>query len=277
MRAGVWKAALFAVVVAGCGQGAPGKDVAAIVAGETITVAELDRELANAGVDKANDPMVRRAALEEIVVRKLLAKAARSEGLNKTPGALEAKRVADESFDANLDRIATIARTTAPTPAEVKAYVAARPEMFARRTGYLIEQLQVPQRHTPDMFEALKPTKTLEEVEAVLRARRIPYRRVILPMDTLRTDPRLSAAVANLPPGEPFVIPGVSSYTVNRVRGSQMRPVTGTQAEVVARDLMRAERISGALKDRLETLHKEQVVYGPAFAPKVAAAKAPAN
>lgn len=264
-------------MVAGCSPSAPGRDVAAIVAGETITVAELDRELANAGVAKADDPMVRRAALEEIVVRKLLAKAARAEGLNKTPGALEAKRVADEAFDANLDRIATIARTAAPTPAEVKAYIAARPEMFARRTGYLIEQLQVPQRHTPDMFEALKPTKTLEEAEAVLRSRHVPYRRVILPMDTLRTDPRLSAAVADLPPGEPFVIPGVSSYTINRVRGSQVRPVTGAQAEAVARDLMRAERLNKALRDRLAKLRSEQVVYGPAFARDASATPAPTN
>ena len=121
-------------------------------------------------------------------------------------------------------------------------------------------------------FEALRPTKTLEEAEAVLRARRIPFRRVLLPMDTLRTDPRLSAADANLPPGEPFVVPGVSGFTVNRVRGSQVRPVTGAQAEAVARELMRAERINKALKDRVDTLRKEQVVYGPAFAPK-----APAN
>jgi hypothetical protein len=67
--------ALAAVIVAGCGQDAPKKDVAAIVAGETITVAELDRELANAGIGEKVDPRVRRLALEEIIARKLLAKA----------------------------------------------------------------------------------------------------------------------------------------------------------------------------------------------------------
>lgn len=274
MRAGVWGAAVAAVILAGCSQSAPGKDVAAIVSGETITVAELDRELANAGVGEKVDPRVRRMALEEIISRKLLAKAARAEGFNKTPGALEAKRVADEAFDANLDRINTVARAPVPTDAEVKAYVAARPEQFERRTGYLIEQLQVPQRHTPDLFEALRPTKTLEEAEAVLKSRRMPYRRVLLPMDTLRTDPRLSAAVAKLPPGEPFVLPGVSSFTINRVRQSQVKPVTGTQAEAVAKELMRAERVNKALRERLDTLRKEQVVYGPDFAPK---AEAPAT
>jgi peptidyl-prolyl cis-trans isomerase C len=273
MRARAWGAAMAAVIVAGCSQGAPGKDVAAIVAGETITVAELDHELASMSPAAAKDPAARRALLEAIVVRKLLAKAARAEKLNKTPGALAAKRIADESFDANLDRLNTIARTPAPTPAEVQAYIAAHPEMFAQRTGYLIEQLQVPRRHTPELFEALRPTKTLEEVETILKARKLPYRRVVLPMDTLRADPRISEAVAKLPPGEPFVLPGATSFTVNRIRDSQMRPVTGRPAETIAAERLRTERVAKALRDRLATLYKEQVVLGPDFAPKAAAAK----
>lgn len=273
MRAEAWGAALAAVIVAGCSQGAPGKDAAAVVAGETITMAELDREVANSGASKAGDPAVRSAVLDAIVTRKLLAKAARSEKLDKTPEALAAKRIADESFDANLDRVTTIAKVPAPTPAEVKAYIAAHPEMFARRTGYLIEQLQVPQPHTPDLFELLRPTKSLEAVEAIFRARKIPYRRVVLPMDTLRADPRLSEAVAKIPAGEPFVLPGPSSFTVSRIRGSQVSPVTGRAAEAIAAERLRSERIEKALRDRLQTLHKEQVVYGPAFQRRAAAAK----
>ena len=264
---------MAAVVVAGCSQGAPGKDVAAIVAGETITVAELDREVATSGARKPNDPGVRRAVLDMIVARKLLAKAARADKLDKTPEALAAKRIADETFDAGLDRVATIARTPRPTPAEVKAYIAAHPEMFAHRTGYLIEQLQVPRRHTPDMFEALRPTKTLEEAEAVLKARQMPYRRVVLPMDTLRADPRISEAVANLPAGRTNGSPAAVGFTVNRVRGSQVSPVTGRQAEAIAAERIQSERINKALRDRLNTLHREQVVYGPDFARKAAAVK----
>jgi EpsD family peptidyl-prolyl cis-trans isomerase len=273
MRAGALGAALAAVIVASCSQGAPGKDVAAVVAGETITVAELDREMATSGAPKTSDPAVRRAVLDTIIVRKLLAKAARAEKLDKTPEALAAKRIADETFDAGLDRVATIARTPRPTPAEVKAYIAAHPEMFAHRTGYLIEQLQVPRRHTPDLFEALRPTKTLEAAEAVLKARQLPYRRVVLPMDTLRADPRISEAVARLPAGEPFIMPSPGGFTVNRVRGSQVSPVTGGRAEAIAAERIQTERINKALRDRLDTLHREQVVYGPDFARKAAVGK----
>jgi len=273
MRGPALGAVLAAVIVAACSPGAPGKDVAAVVAGETITVAELDREIANAGVRAPVTPAVRRAVLDAVIARKLLAKAARADKLDKTPEALAAKRIADETFDAGLDRVAIIASTPAPTPAEVNAYVAAHPEMFARRTGYLIEQLQVPQPHTPDLFEVLRPTKTLEAVEAIFRERKIPYRRVVLPLDTLRADPRLSEAVAKVPHGEPFVLPGRGSFTVSRIRGSQVSPVTGRAAEAIAAERLRGERIQKALTERLQTLHKAQVVYGPAFQPAAAAAK----
>lgn len=275
MRARAFGAALAAMILVGCSSGAPDENVAAVVSGETITIAELDRELAISGVGKTTDPAVRKAALDEIVLRKLLAKAARAEGLGKSPEAQEAKRIADESFDANLERIATIAKAPKPTPDEVKAFIASRPEQFARRTGYLIDQLQVPQAHTPDMVAAFLPTKTLEEAEAVLKARQLPYRRVVLPMDTLRTDPRLSAAVAKVPAGEPFVLPSAGSFTINRIRGSQVRPVTGPEAEAIAREMIQAERINKALKDHIDALRKEQVVYGPAFASQTTAATPP--
>jgi hypothetical protein len=54
------------------------------------------------------------------------------------------------------------------TPAEAAAFVASHPEMFAQRTGYLVDQLHV--RAAPGIVEALKPTKTLAEVESVLKA-----------------------------------------------------------------------------------------------------------
>lgn len=268
MRGLVLGAALAAVVVAGCSPADPGKDVAAVVAGETITVAELEREIASSGARKPEDPAVRQSVLDAMISRKLLAKAARAAKLDRTPEALAAKKIADESFDAGLDRVNTIASVPAPTPAEVKAYVAAHPEMFANRTGYLIEQLQVPQRHTPEILAALAPTKTLEAAEAVLKARQLPYRRVVVPMDTLRADPRVSDAVANLPAGEPFILPDPAGFTVNRVRGSRVSPVTGQEAEAIAAERIRTERVNKALRDRMKALYKSQVVYGPAFAPK---------
>lgn len=278
MRAPAWAAAaLAALIVAGCSQKAPGDEIAATVAGEKVTVAELEREMALVGVRDPKDPLIRRAALQEMVSRKLLAKDARARNLDKSAGARELRERANETFDANLDRLATIAAIPDPTPAEVKAFVAARPETFERRTGYLIEQLTVLQPPTNEVFADLKPTKTLEEGEAVLKRHQMIYRRVLVPMDSLRSNPAVAAAVAKVPAGEPFIVPGSGGFTINRVRESQVKPVTGPPAEAIAREMIRAQRVEKALRDRLTTLHREQVVYGPAFAPKTPAKAPPAK
>jgi peptidyl-prolyl cis-trans isomerase C len=261
------------VLVAGCSKGdGDNKDIAAEVAGDKITTAELQTELKGAGVKNVDDPKIQRAALEEIIARKLLAKAARAEKLDKAPDVLAAKAAAEEAFDANLDRRATIAKIPEPTAAEVTAFVQAHPEMFAQRTGYLLDQLLVPAQQDPTLLEALKPTKTLEDVERILQERKIPYRRGTQSMDTLRADPGLSRVMTRLPPGEPFLLPDPAGFTVSRVRDKRVQPLTGPAAEKVAKELLWAERRTKALKDRLEALRKDKVAYGPAFAPKEKAA-----
>jgi peptidyl-prolyl cis-trans isomerase C len=274
MRARTWAAAMAVVLVAGCSKGDVGKDTAATVAGEKITTAELETELKAAGVKKPEDPAIQRAALEEIIARKLLAKAARADKLDRTPEALAAKAVVEEGFNANLDRRATVAKVAEPTPAEVSAFVQSHPEMFAQRTGYLLDQLLVPAQGDPGLLAALKPTKTLEDVMRILDERKVPYRRGAQSMDTLRADPQLSIALAKLPPGEPFLLPDPAGFTVSRVRDKRVQPLTGPAAEAVAKELLLAERRTKALKARLEELRKDKVAYGPAFAPKEKAAAA---
>jgi hypothetical protein len=144
--------------------------------------------------------------------------------------------------------------------------------MFAQRTGYLLDQLLVPAQQDPTLLEALKPTKTLEDVERILQERKIPYRRGTQSMDTLRADPGLSKVMTTLPPGEPFLLPDPAGFTVSRVRDKRVQPLTGPAAEAVAKELLWAERRTKALKDRLAELRKDKVAYGPAFAPKEKAA-----
>ena len=243
MRAGVCAAAaLMVVLMAGCGPRNPGDAVVATVMGEKITAAELDRELQGVRAPKAQEAAVRRAALEAIISRKLLAKAARLEGLDRAPQVLAAKDTAEEVFDANLYRAATLARVAPPTPAEAKAYVQANPHMFARRTIYLLEELRAPVPADKALLDALMPTKSLAEAEAVFKARGVKYGRVLDSVDTLRANPKLSKAIAALPSGEPFLLPGAGGLIVGSVRSTRAQPLTGAKAEALARELLLAER-----------------------------------
>lgn len=254
------------VLAAGC-SGDSGKDVAARVGGEKITNAQLDTELRLAGARNPADPKLRRAALEEIIARKLLAQAARADKLDKAPASIALKAAAIETFEAGLTRRNLMLAVPEPTKAEITAFVREHPQMFERRTGYLIDQLSVPAQRSPELIEALKPAKTLEEVEATLKERKIDYRRSLQSLDTLRGEPRLSAAIEKLPPGEPFVLPEAAGFTVNRVREARVQPLTGARAEAVARELLLSQRRSKALREHLDKLKAEKVTYGEGFEP----------
>lgn len=272
MRAGLCAAAALTVVLmAGCGPRDPGDAVVATVMGEKITAGELDRELRAARVAKPQDPVVRRAALEEIVTRKLLAKAARIEGLDRQPQILAAKATADEVFDAKLYQAATLAKVAPPTAAEAKAFVQANPTMFERRTIYLLEELRAPIATDKALVDALMPTKSLAAAEAVLKARGVKYRRVLDTVDTLRANPKLSQAIAGLPSGEPFILPGPGGLIIGSVRGVRPQPLTGPKAEAVARELLLASRRAVAARESIVALRKDTVVYADGFGPRAPA------
>lgn len=254
----------------GCGPGPTAKGpLAATVAGETITVAQLDAELRAAGAPNNADAKIRNAALNQIVIRKLAAKAARDAKLDKTPDAILLKNAAVETFEAGLERDATLARIAPPTQAEAEAFVQSRPEMFARRTAYLVDRLQLSARPDADLAKALEPANTFEEVEAVLKARRAPYRRSVEQLDSLRMDPKLSARIASVPTGAPFVLPTAPALSINRIRASKPQPLTGEAAVGLARqallDQRRAEALTQRLKD-LKAAAADRISYGSGYA-----------
>lgn len=262
--------AVAALSVAGCGKPTAEKRVLATVGGEKITFGELDTELKAGGVAEADDPNVRKAALDGIVARKLLAHAARDAKLDKAPEAQVMREAAAESFDAALQRRIIVDKVPKPTPAEAAAFIQAHPEMFAQRTGYLLDQLHVKAQSDPGLAQALRPAMNLPDVEKVLQARNIPYRRSVEQLDTLRAAPQLTAAIQKLSPGEPFVLPEPGGFTVSQIKDSRVEPITGAQATAIATELVLAQNRAKALSDWIAAQQKTKVEYanGPGAAKK---------
>ena len=269
MRARVWVAVVATLAITGCEKS--GKDLA-LVGREKITEAQLDAELRAGEVAQVDNPAVRKAALQQIITRKLLAQAARRDKLDRTPEHQVMKAAAVEAFDAGLELRAIRDKVAKPTPAEVQAFVQGHPEMFAQRTGYLIDQVHV-QAQDKSLMAALQPTKSLPEVEQVLQARGVPFRKSVEQLDALRADPRLTAAIRKLGPGEPFILGEQGGFTVSAVRQTVVQPVVGPQATAIATEIVMAEHRAKATADRLAELSAARVRY-----PKDAEAKkAPAK
>ena len=267
-RAGVFVAVVATLAVAGCSKVGGGRGELANVGGQKVTQTQLEAELKAGEVPRADTPEVRKAALDQIITRKLLAQAAREEKLDRTPEGALMRAAAMESFEAGLEHRAIRDKVKAPTPAEAEAFIQAHPEMFAQRTGYLIDQLHIRAQSDPSLMAALQPTKTLAEVERVLQARGIAYRRSVEQLDTLRADPQLTAAIRKLAPGEPFVLGEPGGFTVSGVRQSVVQPVVGPQAATIAADLLFAQRRGQAMKDRVAGLKAAKVKYPKTDEPK---------
>lgn len=272
LRKEAWIAIVGALTIAGC-SGGGNDEVLARVGSERVTVSDVDAELKMNGVARTSDPAVRRAALEQIVNRKLFAQDARARRLHNNAEAQAIQKATTETFQASLARSYITREVKNPTPAEVAAFIEARPRMFAGRTAYLVERIRAQGAPDPALVEALKPTQTLEAAEAVLKARNIPYRRMVDELDTLRIPPQVADSLDKLAPGEPFVLPEPGGFSVGRVRDRRVRPIAGAEATAIASAVIVAERRSKALGDRMKAMRAEKVRY--AEAPAKAAVKAP--
>jgi peptidyl-prolyl cis-trans isomerase C len=259
-RAGLWVAAVAVLALAGCDKAdSSGKDTLATVGGERITKAQVDVELKATEEAQPNDPAVRKAALDRMINRKLLAQAAREEKLDRTPENAILRAAAAEAWEAGLELRKITDSVEQPTAEDVAAFVQAHPEMFAQRTGYLIDQLHVDAKPDAAMVAALQPVKSLEEAERVLQARKAPFRRSVEQLDSLRADPRITDALRKLAPGEPLVMQEPTGFSVSSVRKTLVQPVVGPQATAVATQMVLAQRRAKAMNDRIAALKAEKV------------------
>lgn len=259
---------LAAVLSLGACTPAPGSrdDVAAVVAGKPITVGDLEGEMRITGVSNLNDPRARRAALERMIDRKLMAHAADVAGITRAPDTLRLQAISRETFAASLARSATLAGVRAPTTAEAQAFVAQHPELFAQRTLYLVDRIQTAAPPGPAVLKALEPTKTLEEAAKVLDDNKITYRRAPVAVDALATPPAFAQILGKLPPGEVFVIPSGGGVSINRIKASETHPVTGDPAVAIAHQMLMNQRGAQALTSQMQDL-RATVRYSPQFAP----------
>ncbi len=244
--------------------------VAATVDGEKITVSDLQTELKANGAAQPDNPEVQKLALQRVIARKLLAKYAKEKGLSDTAEAKVMEAAALETLAATLAQRDAVDKIAAPTDAEVSAFVTEHPEMFAKRTIYLVEAVTLDKAPDAALEEALKPVDDYGDVLKVLDDRKATYKRGQTQLDTLQMDPKLTAQIGALKPNQAFVLPTPPTVAVARIQASRVQPLVGPQALQVARQILTNQRRNKAADDRLKGLMKaaeSKITYGAGFAP----------
>ncbi len=231
-------AAFAAVALAACGRddaSRPASQVAAKVNKEEITVHQLNSQLAQLrNLSAEQQQQATRQVLERMIDQELLVQKALERKLDRDPRIMQAIESSRRQIlvQAYLEQLAQQAGR--PTPEEVKKFYSERPELFAERRIYRLQELAIPAREgltVQALEETVKRAKTLNDVVAWLKAKDIPFNAnqtvkaaEQLPLEVL---PRL----AQLDIGRVMLIPAQQGFLLVQVAAAELQPLDVKQAQ----------------------------------------------
>ena len=261
-----------ALLLAGCQKEATGQ-VAAVVNGEEITLQEINAEIGDVqlpeGVDKTQ---VQQAALQRIIDRRLLAQAAREDGLDETPDFLLRRRQLEDALLIQLLGQRTGRTTSVPEAKAIDDYMSQNPAVFGGRAIYTVDRIQFPIPSDANKLRELEDDHSMDAVAATLRQMEIQFTRAPAQIDSAQLGQERLNRILALPEGEPFVIPEGGVVTVAVITGETAQPVQDDQARPAAVQMMRNQSLSDAMRQRLESEKAEaEVKYQQGFAPPATA------
>lgn len=279
MRRAMISFSLGLALAACTGDSEPTGQVAAIVDGQEITVAEVQSEL---GGVSSSDPKEQKAlleaALQNIITRALLAQQAEERGLTGTPEAAILQKRAEQS--AYMELLNRTLRGTAPTVSDeqIETFVSENPNMFEQRKIWLVEQIVVPNPPS-DLISKLEPLNTLAEVQSVLQLRKLPANQTFGVIDALTLDPSAVRQIDALAANEVFILPDSSGIRINRIRETQTAAITSADAKRVAKEMLQSRQSNRLVENQIQQILAEgqsKVKYNAGFKPSASAQPAPA-
>lgn len=265
----LWTSCLIGtVLLSGCQKEATGQ-VAAVVNDEEVTLQEINTELGQVQLPQGVDEkQVQQGALQRIVERRLLAQAAREDGIDQTPEFLIRRRQLEDALLVQLlsDRLSRT--TSVPQGNAVDTFMQENPAVFGGRAILTVDRIQFAMPADANKLRALEDDHSMDEVAATLREMGIQFARGNAQMDSALLGQERLNRIRALPPGEPFVIPEGGVVTVAVITGETSQPVQGDQARPVAIQMMRNRSLSDAMKARLDAEKaKAKIEYQSGFAP----------
>ncbi len=263
----------LSLALAGCQKKAEGQ-VVAVVNGEEITLTELNSEIADLNVPaNADKERVRAEVLEKMVERRLLAQSAKDAGLDRDPAYVSQERRMKERLLVSMYGQKAFETVQVPDAAKVDQYISSHPALFSDRTRYKLDQIQFPAPADLTRLRELDSAKTMGDVVAWLNKAGIEFRRGAGTLDSAVVPPETMKRIRDLPPGEPFIVPGGDRIMVSVITGSEPVALTPEQARPLATQAIRQEELNKIGQTRLaEAKAKAKIEYQAGYEPAAKAA-----
>ena len=264
------------LALAACDSKKPGEDSVATVDGYEVTISELNHELAESGVRDTADPAARRAALQAIINRKLLAKLAQDGELDRTPDfILREQRMQDLLLaDAAVQSLAP--KDSGGDVEAINSYLKTNLGGGRERTIYAIDGLQFARPDRQDVMDKLTSAHTLEQIRSALRSASIIPQGAKFNWDSAALPTELVSQLNRLPGGEPFLIPQGNNVVAGVILAKQAQPIDPQQARRIAEAAVGQQTIQARVADWLQQARGSATIeYADGFAPDAADTASP--
>jgi EpsD family peptidyl-prolyl cis-trans isomerase len=261
-------ASIVLLAVAGCGKKDADRPVGQVIAHvgpDDVTVQELDNELrlANVPADKRTDD-VNRAALTEIITRKAIARQAINGKLDREPTIqLDLLRDKEQMLARTFQQRKLSGLVSGIGQSDVDQFIAAHPEQFAKRVIFTTDQIEIPaQSISQDLAVATKDAKTLPDVEKKLGELKIPARRGSGQLDSASLPKELTQQLLGQQANDVFFARANGGGVYFKIVSTQTKPLTGTDANNLARQMMAREKFEAINKAAVADAKKAATFEG---------------
>ncbi|MEQ1547095.1 MAG: SurA N-terminal domain-containing protein [Chakrabartia sp.] len=256
----------LALSISACGKKATGQ-VVAVVNDEEITLEELNAELNGVSIPaNADKKLAMRQLLQQVIDRRLLAQAAKEQGLDRDPVYITQQRRANEDLLVRLYAKKASDSIPVPDAKAIAQYITAHPEMFASRTRYKLDQLRFAAPSDPAQIKALEANHTIAEIAATLTRFGIKFERGNGALDTGATPPATLKQILSLPAGEPFITPSGQLLVASVIVGQDPMTVPEAQTRPLAVQSIRNENLNKIGETRLkEARAAAKIDYQPGY------------
>lgn len=255
------------LALAACGDKKPEGQVVAVVDGDEITSQEVNGTLGAAAAQGEPDQQVRNAALGQLVDRRLLAKAAREDGVENSPEYILRKRQMEENLLIQMMGEKLMRDNQKPSAQQINALITENPQAFADRTVFALDQIVFAAPARPDVLQALQPVKSMAEAVTVLNTRGIKFQRGNNTIDSANLPPQVFAQFKRVGSSEPLIIPAGGAVTVATIVDSKLTPVTGQAARELAQGAYAKREVAKIMKARVDAARKAaKIQYQSGFA-----------
>lgn len=274
-------ALLALALVAACNRQAqaPAGQVAATVDGQEITLQEVNTEVQAsnfpANIDKK---LAQQAALQRVIDRKLIIKAAADKGLDKTPDYLSQKRRDEELLLAQIYARQQLAAVPVPSDGDITKFMTDHGNAFGNRQQLSFDQIRFPLPKDVSVLKALESAHNMAEVAATLNKLGIKFQRGPATIDSAQLPTQLMTQLDKLAPTEPFALPIQGMMTINLITGRKAVSNDNAQSRAAAVAAWRQEKFANLLTQQVADFKgKAKVQYQNGFSPPPAAGAAGAK